>query len=146
MVIGIPHRGQNFGNLIQLIVMLLQVGLRFDMRCSAHCGGSIVGNTFGRRLSRFRFQPSGPGYSSNAALLETRIACVMLKPSAQYALLYSSNVLAYQLPTLLMQRILGPATVNYLQRDAHCLFDEPSSFISGHQLDWSGDHDYFRPA
>jgi O-antigen/teichoic acid export membrane protein len=35
----------------------------------------------------------------------------MLKPSAQYALLYSSNVLAYQLPTLLMQRLLGPATV-----------------------------------
>ena len=34
-----------------------------------------------------------------------------LKPSAQYALLYSSNFISYQLPIILMQRILGPAAV-----------------------------------
>ena len=35
----------------------------------------------------------------------------ILKPSGYYGLLFSSNILAYQLPVLLMQRILGPAPV-----------------------------------
>jgi hypothetical protein len=35
----------------------------------------------------------------------------ILRPSGYYALLYSSNILAYQLPVILMQRILGPAAV-----------------------------------
>jgi hypothetical protein len=35
----------------------------------------------------------------------------ILKPSVHYGLLFSSNILAYQLPVLLMQRILGPAPV-----------------------------------
>ena len=33
----------------------------------------------------------------------------ILKPSGHYALLYSSNMLGYQLPTIVMQRLLGPA-------------------------------------
>ena len=34
-----------------------------------------------------------------------------LKPSGYFGLLYSSNFLVYQVPVILMQRILGPATV-----------------------------------
>jgi O-antigen/teichoic acid export membrane protein len=43
--------------------------------------------------------------------LEGRFTRRDAQPSVQYTLLYSSNVLAYQLPTLLMQRLLGPASV-----------------------------------
>ena len=35
----------------------------------------------------------------------------VLKPSGYFGLLYSSNFLVYQLPVILIQRILGPATV-----------------------------------
>jgi O-antigen/teichoic acid export membrane protein len=35
----------------------------------------------------------------------------ILKPSSQYMLLASSNLIAYQVPVLLMQRFLGPAAV-----------------------------------
>ena len=35
----------------------------------------------------------------------------VLRPSGYFGLLYSSNFLVYQLPVILLQRILGPATV-----------------------------------
>ena len=35
----------------------------------------------------------------------------ILKPSGHYALLYSSNILGYQLPVIVIQRVLGPAAV-----------------------------------
>jgi O-antigen/teichoic acid export membrane protein len=35
----------------------------------------------------------------------------ILKPSGHYALLYSSNILGYQLPVIVIQRVLGPVAV-----------------------------------
>jgi O-antigen/teichoic acid export membrane protein len=35
----------------------------------------------------------------------------ILKPSGHYALLYTSNILGYQLPVIVIQRVLGPAAV-----------------------------------
>lgn len=112
MVIGLAHRGANFANVNQLLVMLLQVGLAtarapFHYIAGAQLSLTLIGSVFlvmdfGRRAPEIR--PS-LRYWKKGALGQ------VLKPSAHYALLYSSNVFAYQLPTLLMQRLLGPATV-----------------------------------
>jgi len=112
MVIGLPHRGQNFGNLIQLLVMLLQVGLAlrhaaFPLIAGAQLSVTLLGAVF----LVFDFSRLAPDIRPTLRYWKPGSLGAMLKPSAQYALLYSSNVLAYQLPTLLMQRILGPATV-----------------------------------
>jgi O-antigen/teichoic acid export membrane protein len=112
MVIGLPHRGQNFGNLNQLIIMLLQVGLAvkhaaFPLIAGAQLVLTLVGSLF----LIVDFSRLAPDIRPTLRYWKPGSLGAMLKPSAQYALLYSSNVLAYQLPTLLMQRLLGPATV-----------------------------------
>ena len=112
MVIGMPHRGQNFGNLNQLLIMLLQVGLA--LRHSAFpliAGAQLTLTLLGSIFLIFDFSRLAPDIRPTLRYWKPGSLGVMLKPSAQYALLYSSNVLAYQIPTLLMQRILGPATV-----------------------------------
>lgn len=112
MVIGVPHRGANFSNLNNLIVMLLQVGLAirhssFPLIAGAQLALTLLGSMF----LIFDFSRLAPDIRPTLRYWKPGSLKQMLKPSAQYALLYSSNVLAYQLPTLLMQRLLGPATV-----------------------------------
>jgi O-antigen/teichoic acid export membrane protein len=112
MVVGAAHRGTNFANVNQLAVLLLQLGLAirhapFHLIAAAQLGVTMAGTIalivdFGRLAPDLR--PT-LRYWKKGSLGR------MLKPTAQYALLYSSNVLAYQLPTLLMQRLLGPGTV-----------------------------------
>jgi O-antigen/teichoic acid export membrane protein len=112
MVIGMAHRGQNFGNFNQLLIMLLQVGLA--LRHSAFpliAGTQLAVTLLSSIFLIFDFSRLAPDIRPTLRYWKPGSLSAMLKPSAQYALLYSSNVLAYQIPTLLMQRILGPATV-----------------------------------
>jgi len=112
MVIGLPHRGQNFGNLSQLIIMLVQVGLA--LRHSAFpliAGAQLVLTILGSVFLIFDFSRLAPDIRPTLRYWKRGSLGAMLKPSGQYALLYFSNVLAYQLPTILIQRLLGPATV-----------------------------------
>jgi O-antigen/teichoic acid export membrane protein len=112
MVIGLAHRGANFGNLNQLVVLLLQLALvvrhaPFHLIAGAQLAVTLVGSA----LLIVDFGRLAPDLRPTMRYWKKGLLKQMLKPSAQYALLYSSNVLAYQLPTLLMQRLLGPATV-----------------------------------
>lgn len=112
MVIGMPHRGQNFGNLNQLIIMLAQVGLALRHSPFPYIAGAqLVLTLLGSIFLIFDFSRLAPDIRPTLRYWKPGSLGAMLKPSAQYALLYSSNVLAYQLPTILMQRLLGPATV-----------------------------------
>lgn len=112
MVVGKAHRGQNIGNLTQLLIMLLQVALalghsRFPLIAGAQLAFTLLGSLY----LFFDFTRLAPDLRPTLRYWKPGSLGAILKPSAQYALLYSSNVLVYQLPTLLMQRILGPATV-----------------------------------
>jgi O-antigen/teichoic acid export membrane protein len=112
MVIGMPHRGQNLGNLNQLLIMLLQLGL--VLRHSAFpliAGGQLALTLIGSVFLVIDFSRLAPDIRPTLRYWKPGALGTILKPSAQYALLYSSNVLAYQVPTLLMQRLLGPATI-----------------------------------
>lgn len=112
MVVGMPHRGQNLGNLSQLLIMLLQLGL--VLRHSAFpliAGGQLALTLIGSVFLMVDFRRLAPDIRPTLRYWKPGALGTMLRPSAQYALLYSSNVLAYQIPTLLMQRLLGPATV-----------------------------------
>jgi O-antigen/teichoic acid export membrane protein len=112
MVIGMPHRGQNFSNLGQLLIMLCQVVLALGHSPFPLIAGAQLSLTLLSALFLiFDFSRLAPDIRPTLRYWKPGSLGAMLKPSAQYALLYSSNVLAYQLPTLLMQRILGPATV-----------------------------------
>lgn len=53
MVIGLPHRGRNFANLNQLLIMLLQVGFvlrlsAFPLIAAAHRDGADAAQPFAR--------------------------------------------------------------------------------------------------
>jgi O-antigen/teichoic acid export membrane protein len=112
MVIGMPHRGQNFSNLNNLIIMFLQVGLALKHAPFALIAGAQLAFTLlGSLFLVFDFSRKAPDIRPSLRYWKAGALKQMLKPSAQYALLYSSNVLAYQLPTIFMQRLLGPTTV-----------------------------------
>jgi O-antigen/teichoic acid export membrane protein len=107
-----PHRGQNFANLNQLLVMMLQVSLAlrhaaFPLIAGAQLSVTLLGSLF----LIVDFSRLAPDIRPTLRYWKAGSLAAMLKPSVQYTLLYSSNVLAYQLPTLLMQRLLGPASV-----------------------------------
>ena len=112
MVVGLAHRGANFSNLNQLLVMLLQLGLT-AARAPFHyiAGAQLVLTLTGAMLLVVDFGRQAPQIRPSLRYWKKGALVQVLKPSAHYALLYSSNVFAYQLPTLLMQRLLGPAAV-----------------------------------
>jgi hypothetical protein len=64
----------------------------------------------------------------------------ILKPSAHFGLLFSPNVLAYQLPVSLMQRILGlgPVAVYSVTRTINSMSRRILFLLTS--LDWAGDH------
>lgn len=112
MVIAMTHRGWHISYLTQLSIMLAQVGLAlrhspFPLIAAAQLTLTILGSVF----LVFDFSRLAPDLRPTLRYWKPGSLGTILKPSAQYALLYSSNILVYQLPTLLMQRLLGPATV-----------------------------------
>jgi O-antigen/teichoic acid export membrane protein len=112
MVVGALHRGYTFSNLNQLMIMLLQVGLvlkhaSFPLIAVVQLILTLIGSVF----LIVDFSRLAPDIRPTLRYWKRGSLGAILKPSGQYALLYSSNVLAYQLPTILMQRVLGPTTV-----------------------------------
>jgi len=112
LVVGSAHRGTNFQSLLQLLSALSAAGLALTHATFPVIAGSQIAVTLAGvlflMLDLHRIAPAirpTLRYWKPGALRE------VLKPSSQYALLYSSNVLAYQLPILLIQRILGPGAV-----------------------------------
>jgi O-antigen/teichoic acid export membrane protein len=112
LVFNEAHRGQNYGNINQLLGMLAMVGLvtlhqPFPVVASGQVVITLVMAVFcsvdlGRR---------NPDLRPNLRYWKKGSLGSILKPSSQYMLLASSNLLAYQVPILLMQRLLGPTVV-----------------------------------
>ncbi|WP_026443107.1 lipopolysaccharide biosynthesis protein [Pseudacidobacterium ailaaui] len=112
MVIGIPHRGQNFGNLFQFLVLLLQVPLVMKHASfPAIAGAQLAITLLGALWLIVDFSRLAPDLRPTLRYWKKGSLGSTLRPCGQYTLLYSSNVLVYQLPAILMQRLLGPAAV-----------------------------------
>ncbi len=112
MVIGSAHRGANFNNLNLLLATLVsallailhspliwfaaaQLGVTVLMTCYLFADFSRLAPALRPTLRHWRKTPLRS----------------ILKPSGYYALLFSSNILGYQLPVLVIQRVLGPVAV-----------------------------------
>lgn len=112
MVIGVPHRGTNLGNVNQVVILFLQVAFVFRRSPFPFIAGAQLAVTLLSTLFLiFDFSRLAPDIRPSLRYWKPGSLRETLKPSAQYALLFSSNVLVYQVPMLLMQRILGPLTV-----------------------------------
>jgi O-antigen/teichoic acid export membrane protein len=112
MVIRMPHRGQNLNNINQLLILLVQVVLA--LRHSAFpliAGAQLILTLLSSIFLFFDFSRLAPDIRPTLRYWKPGSLGATLKPTVHYMLLYSSNVLAYQLPTVLMQRLLGPGTV-----------------------------------
>ena len=112
MVIGRAHRGTNFNNLNMLVstfVSALLALLRLPLIWIAAAGFAVtVGMTC---YLFFDFSRLAPILRPTLRHWRKTSLRNILKPSGHYALLYSSNVLGYQLPVIVIQRVLGPVAV-----------------------------------
>jgi O-antigen/teichoic acid export membrane protein len=112
MVIGSAHRGANFNNLNQLLITLvsaLLIVLHSDLIWIAAAQFAVtVMMTCYLFMDFSRLAPA-----LRPTLRHWRKTSLrnILKPSGHYALLYSSNILGYQLPVIVIQRVLGPVAV-----------------------------------
>jgi O-antigen/teichoic acid export membrane protein len=112
LVVGLAHRGQNWNNALALIGLAVTAGA-----VAFHSGlvriavlQLVVIPIFGiatvidlRRLA--------PEVAPRLRFAQRSRFGQILKPSGYFAMLFSSNFLVYQLPVLLMNRLLGPASV-----------------------------------
>ncbi len=112
MVFGAAHRGINVNNAVAIVILIVQAGLvwartSFVTLAVAQLVVTLASCLFlvidVRRLA--------PQIAPTLRYWVPGSLKAILKPSMHYGLLLSSNILAYQVPVLLMQRVLGPAPV-----------------------------------
>jgi O-antigen/teichoic acid export membrane protein len=112
MVIGSAHRGANFNSLnllITTVVSALLALLRSPLIWIAAAGlGVTVLMTCYLYIDFSRLAPALRPTLHHWRKTPLRN---ILRPSGHYALLFSSNILGYQLPVIVIQRVLGPLAV-----------------------------------
>ncbi|RRA49817.1 lipopolysaccharide biosynthesis protein [Acidipila sp. EB88] len=113
MVFGEAHRGAHFGNLNQLLGMLMIVALvvlhePFPVIAAGQLFVTLALTAF---LAFYDLPRRCPAIKPQMSYWKEGSFALILKPSAQYMLLASSSLLSIQLPILLMQRFLGPDVV-----------------------------------
>lgn len=112
MVVGAAHRGTNFSNLTQLLSMVVTVVFVAEhARFPWIAGAQFVITLSVALFLIYDFGKLAPTIRPTLRYWTPGSFSRTLKPSAQYALLSSANFISYQLPIILMQRILGPAAV-----------------------------------
>ena len=112
MVFGEAHRGAHFSNANQLLGMLTMVGLiMLRMPFPVVAAGQVTVTLLLALFLFFDLSRRAPQIRPTVRFWKKGSFSSTLKPSAQYMLLASANLLAYQVPIILMQRILGPAAV-----------------------------------
>ncbi len=112
MVFGEAHRGAHFGNANQLFGMLALVSLVSLHRPFPVIAAGQMAVTLSLSLYLcFDLGRRHPELKPTIRYWRKGSLSAILKPSSQYMLLASSNLIAYQVPVLLMQRFLGPAAV-----------------------------------
>lgn len=112
MAIGRPHRGTQYGNVMNIVGLATLLALAmfhssFPVLAASRC---VVMALFGL-LMLLDLRRLAPDITPTIRYWRKGILVSILKPSFQYMLLMGSNVLIYQLPLLLMQIILGPVSV-----------------------------------
>ena len=112
MVIGSAHRGANFNNLnllVSTLVMALLAAMRMKLiwLAAAQLAVTVLMTCY----LFVDFSRLAPALRPTLRHWRKTSLRNILKPSGHYALLYSSNILGYQLPVIVIQRVLGPAAV-----------------------------------
>lgn len=112
MVFGQTHRGLNCTNANAVLVVAAQVALAFAHRNFVWIAAAqLLFTALACLFMIFDLRRLAPQIAPTVRYWMPGAFQAILKPSVQYGLLFSSNVLAYQLPVLLIQRILGPMPV-----------------------------------
>jgi O-antigen/teichoic acid export membrane protein len=112
MVIGSAHRGAHFNNLNQLLITLvsaLLAALRSGLIWIAVAQFAVM--VLMTCYLFVDFSRLAPSLRPTLRYWRKTSLRAILKPSGHYALLYSSNILGYQLPVIVIQRVLGPVAV-----------------------------------
>ena len=112
MVIGQAHRGTNFSNLNLLVgtaVAALMALWRLPLVWIAAV--QLLASVLLTVGIYFDFSRLAPVLRPTLRYWRKASLGRILKPSGHYALLYSSNILGYQLPVIVIQRVLGPVAV-----------------------------------
>jgi O-antigen/teichoic acid export membrane protein len=112
MVIGRTHRGTNFSNLNLLLntlatVLLAMLRTSLIWIAAAQLALAVLLTVY----LYFDFSRLAPDLRPTLRHWRSASLKGILIPSAHYMLLYSSNILGYQLPVIVVQRILGPVAV-----------------------------------
>jgi O-antigen/teichoic acid export membrane protein len=112
LVFNQAHRGQHYGNINQLICTLAIVGLVVaHLPFPVIVGGQLAITLITTTLVALDLGRRCPDLRPRLRYWKKGALGSILKPSSQYMLLASSNLLAYQVPIILMQRLLGPTVV-----------------------------------
>ncbi len=112
MVIGCAHRGANFNNLNLLVTTLVAALLAFlRVPLVWIAAAQFVLTILLTGYLYFDFSRLAPALRPTMRHWRKTSLRNILKPSGHYALLYSSNILGYQLPVIVIQRVLGPLAV-----------------------------------
>jgi O-antigen/teichoic acid export membrane protein len=112
MVFGQAHRGAHYGNANQFLGMLAMVGLiSLHQPFPIIAAGQIAVTLSLSAYLFFDLSRRAPEVKPTIRYWRQGSLSSILKPSAQYMMLASSGLLAYQVPVLLMQAILGPGAV-----------------------------------
>ncbi len=112
MVFGEAHRGAHFANLNQLLGMLTIVGLVLLRRPFAViAAGQLAVTLLMAVILAFDVARRCPAIRPTLRYWRKGSLGSILRPSGHYMLLASSNLFAYQVPVILMQRLLGPTVV-----------------------------------
>lgn len=112
MVIGRTHRGTNFSNLNLLMntvatVVLAMLHTSLVWIAAVQLALAVLLTVY----LYFDFSRLAPDLRPTLRHWRSASLVGILIPSAHYMLLYSSNILGYQLPVIVVQRILGPVAV-----------------------------------
>ena len=112
MVFGEAHRGAHFGNLNQLLGMLAIVGLVLAHQpFPVIAAGQLAVTLAMAAFLAWDVSRRCPEIKPSLRYWKKGSLGSILRPSGHYMLLASSNLFAYQVPVILMQRLLGPTVV-----------------------------------
>ena len=112
MVVGQAHRGQNWGNLLRL-TMVLSLAVFAWQRASfpVLAMTQLASNVLFTVLVLIDIRVTAPVLMPSLRHGQPGMMRAILKPSGLFGLLSLSNFLNWQAPVLLMQKFLGPTSV-----------------------------------
>ncbi len=112
MVFGEAHRGAHYSNINQLLGMLAIVALVWMHEpFPVIAAGQVAVTLAMAALLSFDLPRRCPDLKPSLRYWRKGALGSILRPSGHYMLLASSNLLAYQVPVILMQYLLGPTIV-----------------------------------